>query len=151
MDVQTTTVPGVIKFEFVKSASITSIGFVTEKETTKISSRAAYLYTYSYAIEYGRNILTSSSLGLMLTQFITFLLVYVVWNVTWKHENVGQKQQWIELRCELLTLYTQIEVQPTCLIYYVRYMFRLYDSIKENCVKYLQLASKVQDVYKCKF
>ena len=35
-----------------------------------------------------------------------------------------------------------------CFIYYARYMFRLYDAIKEIVMKFLQVAPKAQDVYK---
>jgi hypothetical protein len=44
-----------------------------------------------------------------------------------------------------------IHTTADCLIYYVRYKFRLYGVIKEIVMKYLQLAPKAQDVYKCKF
>jgi hypothetical protein len=38
-----------------------------------------------------------------------------------------------------------------CLIYYASYMFRLYDTMKVIVMKYLQVAPKAQEVYKCKF
>jgi len=36
-----------------------------------------------------------------------------------------------------------------CFIYYARYKFRLYDANKEIIMKFLQVAPKTHDVYKC--
>ena len=126
--------------------------WIWERNNSNISSTAACLHTFNCAAEDGSFVLTSSSFRLMLKQCLTFRigLCYLECNMEmwecWAKETMDRTEIWITKSVNANLTIT------VCLIYYARYMFRLYDTIKEILMKYLQVAPKAQDAYKyCKF
>jgi hypothetical protein len=75
--------------------------------------------------------------------------------VTFRSTNMGiweccAKEPMDRQNCDLN--YNSVHTTADCSICYARYVFRLYGTIKEIVMKYLQVAPKAQDVYKrCKF